>query len=74
MVQLTSVVYPNYIQCGAPSGTLQTILEKEMHAFNAPYLHFCLSSDSKNEPKCTLRINNKQTRHLNHAHSIMSMQ
>ena len=28
-----------------------------VHAFNAPYLHFCLSSDSKTEPKFTFSQN-----------------
>ena len=44
-----------------------------IHACNIPYLHFCLSSDSKTEPKCTFRLN-KQTHDLNHAHSLMTMQ
>ena len=43
-----------------------------MHACNAPYLHFCQSSDSKTEPKCT-STNNKKTPDLNYAHSLMSM-
>ena len=31
----------------------------KIHACNAPYPHFCLSSDSKNKPKCTFRLNNQ---------------
>ena len=38
--------------------------------FNTPYLHFCLSSDSKTELKCTFS-HNKQT--LNRTHSLTSM-
>ena len=35
-----------------------------IHAINTPYLHFCLSSDSKTEPKST-SSHSKQTRDLN---------
>ena len=35
-------------------------------------LHFCWSSDSKTEPKCTFSFN-KRTCDLNCAHSLMSM-
>jgi len=44
-----------------------------MDAFNAPYLHFCPSSDSKTEPNSTSSLS-KQTRDINHAHSLTSMQ
>ena len=48
-------------------------LLQHTHACNTPYLHFCLRSDTKNKPKCTFGLN-KETRDLNHAHSLMSMQ
>ena len=44
-----------------------------MHAFNTLYLHLCPSSDSKTEPKSTSSLNN-QTRDLDHAYSLTSMQ
>ena len=48
-----------------------------LNAFNAPYLHFCLSIDSKHtEPRCTFS-QNKQIRDLNHPlvneHAIVSI-
>ena len=42
-----------------------------MHAFNAPYLYFCPSSDSKTELKPTSSLN-KQTLDPDHAYSSMT--
>ena len=42
-----------------------------MHAYNTPYFHFCLSPDSKTEPRCTCLVSILSQQTLIHSQNCL---
>ena len=77
-VSMTATAVPSslagQLQCWPPHKmTTLTHMLTCFTPFNAPYLHFCPSSDSKTESNSTSSLS-KWTCDLNHNHSLTSMQ